>query len=145
MARKTLELQPHSGYSMCMNMHPKLLLVEDEEVLRRMYVKKLMSESFDVLEAGDGNQALTHAKNDKPDLILLDVMLPGGMNGFDILEILRRDEGTKNIPVIMLTNLSSEEETAKTIGVQGYFVKANTSLDDLVTKIKEILAPVGSA
>lgn len=119
--------------------HPLILLVEDEEILRRMYVKKLMSEGFDVLEANNGALALQLTRDRKPLVILLDVMLPGDMNGFDILEAVKRNDATKNIPVLMLTNLQSEENTAQNVGAAGYFIKANTSLDELVTKIKSLL------
>jgi two-component system, OmpR family, alkaline phosphatase synthesis response regulator PhoP len=119
--------------------HPKILLVEDEEILRRMYVKQLMAEGFDVVEAANGVLGLQLVKQEKPAVMLLDVMMPGDMNGFDVLEAVKRDEEIKNIPVILLTNLNSEEQTAKSIGAAGYFVKANTSLEELVGKIKALL------
>lgn len=73
------------------------------------------------------------------DLVLLDIMLPGGMNGFDVLEDLKRNQLTSSIPVIVLTNLDSERETALKIGAADYAVKANTSIEETVQKIKQQL------
>ncbi len=118
---------------------PKILVVEDDPQLQQMYRRKLNFEKFTALVAGTGEEGLRMAKEQHPDLILLDVMLPGNMNGFDVLEVLKRDENLKAIPVIMSTNLNSEETVAKTIGVVDYLVKANTSLEEVIEKIKKHL------
>lgn len=91
------------------------------------------------MNAVTGREGLTMVKTENPDLILLDVMLPGGMNGFDVLEDLKRTEATKNIPVIILTNLDSETNVAKSIGAKDYLVKANTTKDDLVKIVMDCL------
>ncbi len=118
----------------------KILFIEDDDILQRMYTKKLTSQQFDILQARDGTTALALLKNTIPDLILLDIMLPGHINGFDILENIKKSPTLKNIPVIILTNLDSEEKTAKEIGANAYFVKANTKTDDLVASINKLLA-----
>jgi len=118
---------------------PKILIVEDDPQLQQMYKRKLAFEKFVVFAASNGEEGLKLAKEQHPDLILLDVMLPGTMNGFDVLEVLQRDETLKKIPVIMSTNLNSEETVARGIGAVDYLVKANTSLDDVVAKIRKHL------
>jgi DNA-binding response OmpR family regulator len=79
-------------------------------------------------------------RNAKPDLVLLDIMLPGGMNGFDVLEEIRGDENTAKLKVIVMSNLDSEEKEARLIGVEDYIIKANTSIDEVMKKIANILS-----
>lgn len=122
-----------------MNIPPKILIVEDDRQLRDMYIRKLTFEKFNPIGAEDGTVGLQLAKSEHPDLILLDVMLPGNVNGFDLLEQIKRDSDLMNIPVIMSTNLNTEEIIARNIGAVDYLVKANTSLDDVVAKIKQHL------
>lgn len=117
----------------------KILIIEDDEILVRMYQKKLVSYGYEVIEARDGVEGLTQAQTHKPDLILLDIMLPGGMNGFDLLEKLKKDAATKAIQVLILTNLESEEKVAKEIGAAGYLVKANNKPDQVIAAIKKLL------
>ena len=106
-----------------------------------MYQKRLQSEGYEVIQARDGKTGLSLAKSDQPDLILLDIMLPGGLNGFDVLEQLKQDSKTKDIAVLVLTNLDSEEKVAKQIGASGYLVKVNTKPDQVIASIKELLFP----
>lgn len=117
----------------------KILIVEDDVQLLNAYKMLLSTKGYDVLTAGAGQIGYAIAKSEKPDLIILDVMLPGGMNGFDVLEQLKLFEDTKNIPVLIMTNLETEEKVAKTIGAADYLVKVNTSNDQLVAKVKELL------
>ncbi len=120
-----------------MNNSPKrILVVEDDMILQSVYRQKLEESGFEVFTAGNGNMALTLAKEQNPDLILLDIMLPAGMNGFDVMEQMNQDAKLKDVPVIVLTNLDSERDTAMKIGAVDYVVKANTSIEDLVTKVK---------
>src|SRR3990172_11807878 len=105
-----------------------ILLVEDDQILIRMYTKKFEKDGYKVLSAGDGNVGLTTlaSANPKPDIILLDVMLPG-LNGFEILEKIKTDEATKNIPVILLTNLGGGEQDrvkGQKLGAADYLVKS---------------------
>lgn len=119
----------------------KLLIIDDDEILQRMYQKRLQSEGYEVVEALDGKRGLTLAQSDKPDLILLDIMLTGGFNGFDVLEQLKKDEATKDIKVLVLTNLGSEEKVAKDIGASGYLVKVNTKPDQVIEVVNKLLQP----
>lgn len=114
----------------------KLLIIEDDASLQLVYKHKFEQEDFEVLQAYTGQQGITFAKEKHPDMILLDIMLPEGMNGFDVMEQLKRDDILKAIPVIMFTNLDSEKDTALSMGAVDYIVKANTSIDELTTKVK---------
>lgn len=115
----------------------KVLLIEDNQYTKKLYEEKLTSEGFEVVSSINAENGLVLAKDESPDIILLDIMLPGGMNGFDVLEQLKKDERLSNIPVIVITNLDSEEKVAKDIGVTDYVVKANIELNDLIEKIKK--------
>lgn len=114
----------------------KILIIEDDHLLQEIYEKTLIAEGFSVIQAFTGNQGLVLAKTQKPNLVLLDLMLPGGMNGFDVLEKLKADHELSAVPVLVLTNLDSEEKTALAIGAVDYLVKANTSIDEIIRKIK---------
>ena len=116
----------------------KVLFVEDDLDLQRIYTEKLKLEGFDVILAANASTALNYIKNDKPNLILLDIMIPGTMNGFELLEIIKQDKDNKNIPIIVLTNLDTEKEQALQIGANDYLIKANTSLPELVEKVKKL-------
>ncbi len=117
----------------------RILLVEDDEKLLKLYKVNLEKANHQVLETVNGMDGYLIAKNEKPDLILLDVMLPGGTNGFDVLEKLKKDTDTKNIPVIMLTNLDGQEEIASEIGAQEYIIKSNITPSDLITKVNSFI------
>lgn len=121
-------------------MTKKILLVEDDNDLQETMAEYLSAEGFNVLGAVDGQQGLEMAKSEVPDAILLDVILPK-MNGFDVLEMVKSNEKTKNIPVILLTNLESMEDIQKAFekGAVAYLVKSDFKLEDVVKKIKEIL------
>lgn len=113
-----------------------ILIVEDDPVLLRMYKEKLTHEGFRVVTARDGEEALKVTRDEKMDLILLDIMLPR-MSGTDFLERLIK-EGDKNIPVFALTNLTEQEERerAEKLGVKEYLVKAMQTPEEVVEKIK---------
>lgn len=116
-----------------------IVIVEDEEGVSNIYKERLTEESFTVHVAKTAQEGLDTILKVKPNLVLLDIMLPGGRNGFDLLEELKRNQTTAGIPVIVLTNLDSEQETAMKIGAVDYAVKANTSLEETVQKIKQQL------
>ena len=120
-------------------MAKRILLVEDDLDIQRIYSEKLKGSGYEVILAADAAQGFQSAKEDNFNLILLDIMLPGKMNGFDVLENLKKDDNLKDIPVVVLTNLDSEKEVALEIGAENYFVKANTNIDDLVKRIGVIL------
>ncbi|OGK10145.1 hypothetical protein A2767_05695 [Candidatus Roizmanbacteria bacterium RIFCSPHIGHO2_01_FULL_35_10] len=118
-------------------MAKKILLLEDDMVLSQMYKDKLANAGYDVVSTDTAIKALTILKSFLPDIILLDIMLPGGMNGFDVLQILKQDQKLKIIPVIVLTNLDSEKKTALELGASDYIIKSDTPLEDLVKLIKK--------
>lgn len=119
----------------------RILFIEDEKALQKTLSKILETAGFEVINAFDGEEGLALAQKELPDLILLDVILPK-MNGKDVLGGLKAGLSTKDIPVIVLTNLESAEEVEYAIGhgATMYLVKANYELNDIVAKIKEIFS-----
>ena len=119
----------------------RILLAEDDRILRKAGEVSLKKRGFDVIAAVDGEDALAKAREHKPDLILLDVMMPK-MHGFDVLHALKGDATVRHIPVIMLTNLeqASDIKRAADAGAHSYLVKSNMNLDELATRIAEALA-----
>lgn len=115
----------------------KLLLVEDDVQLAAAYQLRLEAEGFDVRHCGDGLEALGMAKEYQPDLILLDVMMPG-ISGFDVLDILRNTPETKHIKVIVLTalGLPSDRSKAKELGADDYLIKSQAVVADVVRRIR---------
>ncbi|QQG41306.1 MAG: response regulator [Candidatus Woesebacteria bacterium] len=116
-----------------------VLVIEDEIVLRDLIVKKLEEIGLGTLVADSAQEGEKLIKEKHPNLVLLDIMLPGGMNGFDLLERLKRDPILKSTPVIILTNLSTEDKTATEIGAIDYIIKSNISLDEVALKVKNHL------
>lgn len=117
-----------------------ILLVEDDDNLANVYETRLQAEGFTTKRVANGEDALASALEVKPDLILLDVMMPK-VSGFDVLDILRNTPETVNVKVIMLTALSqeSDRERAKSLGVDDYLVKSQVVIADVVDRIKEHL------
>lgn len=118
----------------------KILLVEDDNSLAGVYETRLQAEGFDTRRVANGEEALSAALQYKPDLILLDVMMPK-VSGFDVLDILRNTPETNNIKIIMLTALSqdSDRERADALGVDDYLVKSQVVIADVVSRIKQHL------
>ncbi len=118
----------------------KILLVEDDDNLASVYETRLQAEGFDLKRVPNGEDALAAAVAYKPDLILLDVMMPK-VSGFDVLDILRNTPETTNIRVIMLTALSqeSDRQRAESLGVDDYLVKSQVVIADVVARIKHHL------
>jgi CheY-like chemotaxis protein len=118
----------------------KILLVEDDNNLREIYEARLMAEGYDIVSARDGEEALTVAMKEKPDLIISDVMMPK-ISGFDMLDILRTTEETKNVKIIMMTALSQAEDKARAekLGADRYLVKSQVTLEDVAKVAKEVL------
>lgn len=117
----------------------KILFIEDDQILVRMYTQKLQGSGFEVKQTADSKSALSLCRDFKPDLIVLDIMLPGGINGFDVLELLKNDQEVKNIPVIVLTNLETEKESALKVGASDYIIKSENRPEAVIDKIKSIL------
>ena len=122
-------------------MPKKILFVEDESSLQKTFGEILKQEGYEVISALDGETGLRLAKEKKPDLILLDLILPK-MNGFDTLEKIKEDPEIKGIPVIVLTNLERMADVDRAIGLGAttYLVKAQYNLEEVVEKIKKILS-----
>lgn len=117
-----------------------ILIIEDDTQLQDIYKRKLTNEGFDATVAASAEDGMDEIIRNMPDLILLDLMLPGGRNGFDFLEELKRNPKYSNIPVVILTNLDGEQASALEIGAADYIIKANTSLDEMIAKVRA-LAP----
>lgn len=125
----------------------KILLVEDDKSLREIYGVRLLAEGYDIVSAGDGEEALAMAIKERPQLIISDVMMPK-ISGFDMLDILRSTTETKDIRVIMMTALSSEDQRARgeQLGADRYLVKSQVGIEDVVRTVHEVLgdAPVAT-
>lgn len=119
----------------------KVLLVEDDKSLREIYGVRLLAEGYDIISAGDGEEALAMAIKERPALILSDVMMPK-ISGFDMLDILRSTTETKNIKVIMMTALSSDDQRKRgeELGADSYLVKSQVGIEDVVRTVHEVLA-----
>lgn len=115
----------------------RILLVEDDAALSTVYRSRLEIEGFEVKEVNNGEEALSVAIDFKPDLILLDAMMPK-ISGFDVLDILRNTQETMNIRIIMLTALSQpkDKERAESLGVDDYLVKSQVVIGDVVERVK---------
>lgn len=123
----------------------KILLVEDDVNLADVYKARLELEGFDVTVVNNGEDALSSTQQTKPDLVLLDAMMPK-ISGFDVLDILRNTPDTANVRVIMLTALSQEKdkERAESLGVDEYLVKSQVVINDVIEKVKFHLGNVSN-
>lgn len=123
-----------------MDTKKKILLVEDDVALAAVYRSRLEIEGFDLREVHNGEEALTAALDFKPDLILLDAMMPK-ISGFDVLDILRNTPETADIRIVMLTALSQpkDKERAEALGVDEYLVKSQVVIGDVVERVKHHL------
>ncbi|MGK2896259.1 MAG: response regulator transcription factor [Candidatus Saccharimonadales bacterium] len=120
-----------------MEVKKRILLVEDDKALADVYQARLELEGFDIRQVNNGEDALSAAVEYKPDLILLDAMMPR-ISGFDVLDILRNTPETVNIRVVMLTALSQpkDKERAEALGVDDYLVKSQVVIGDVVERVK---------
>ena len=118
----------------------KVLVVEDNTSLRQTLSEFLEADGFSVITASDGEEAITLAQNNSPDIMLLDIILPK-KNGFEVIKTLKNDDRSKNIPIVLLTNLGSLSDIQKALdlGATTYLVKGDYQLKEIVAKIKEIL------
>ena len=121
-------------------MMKKILLIEDDKFLRELMVKKLLTMDYDVTSAVDGESGLSMIKEVKPDVVLLDLILPG-INGFEVLEKAKQDPEIADIPVIILSNLGQKEyiERGQKLGAADFMIKAHFTPQEVVNKIKTIL------
>lgn len=118
----------------------KILIIEDDKFLLKLYGDKLRREGFETLESLTGEEGLNKILTEKPDLVVLDLILPG-KNGFEVLSEMKLNSETKNIPVIILTNLGQESDLRKglELGAATYLVKTEFSINQLPEVVKEHL------
>jgi len=118
----------------------KVLMIEEDHFLRKIYRNKLTLAGFEFIEAINGMEGLNKVIFEKPDLVLLDLILPR-KNGFDVLVGMKKNEKTKNIPVIIFSNLGQESDIKRglSLGAKEYLVKSEVSLSDVVKKIKNLI------
>lgn len=123
-----------------MNNTKTILLVEDDDNLANVYETRFQAEGFKTVRVSNGEDALQTALQAKPDLVLLDVMMPK-VSGFDVLDILRNTPQTADVKIIMLTALSqdSDKERAQSLGVNDYLIKSQVVIADVVDKVKQHL------
>ena len=117
-----------------------ILLVEDDRFLRKAAEATLRRHGFIVHTAADGEEALQRVRDEVPDLVLLDLIMPK-LQGFEVLRILKQDPTTKQIPVVVLSNLGQDSDVQEALqgGAVAYFIKANLSLQDLVAQVQRVL------
>jgi len=117
-----------------------VLLVDDDLTLREMYQERLKAEGFEIVQASNGEEAIQKAKETKPNVILLDIMMPK-INGFDVLKQLKANDELKEIPVIVLTALIQDVDRVqgKKLGAADYIVKSETMPGEVIAKIKGVL------
>jgi len=118
----------------------KIMIVEDDPTLRDIYTTRFGAEGYDVVSASDGELALSTAVKERPDLILLDIMMPK-ISGFDVLDILRATPETKDTKIIVMSALSqtADIEKGKNLGANAYLVKSQVTLSEVVEKVKAVL------
>ncbi|MEF8847430.1 MAG: response regulator [Candidatus Paceibacterota bacterium] len=120
-------------------MAQKILIIEDDKFLRQLVSRKLSKQDFEIAEAVDGESGLEKVKEVNPDLVLLDLILPG-MDGFEVLSEIKDDPETSSVPVVILSNLGQKDEIEKGLqmGAEDYLVKAHFTLGEIVEKIKKV-------
>ena len=118
----------------------KILVVEDEQVLAKVFQEKFEKARFEVKIASDGELGVELAKSFKPEVIVLDLVLPK-KNGFEVLEEIKANENTKSIPIIVVSNLGEDEDIKKalSLGAADYFVKSQHPINEIVEKVKGVL------
>jgi DNA-binding response OmpR family regulator len=118
-----------------------VMVVEDDLFLAQLLSNRLSREGISVIRAGDGEEALSLLKNTKPDLILLDIILPK-KSGFEVMEEIQRNPLLKRAPIVIISNLGQDDDISRgrQLGAVEYYVKAKVSIEDLVIKVQELLA-----
>lgn len=121
-------------------MAKKILIVEDDKFLRELITKKLKDEGYEAIGASDGEEGVEKVKKESPDLVLLDLILPG-IDGFEVLSKIKEDPAVASIPVVILSNLGQREEVEKGLkmGAVDYMIKAHFTPGEITEKVKTIL------
>jgi len=115
-----------------------ICVVEDDALTQEAYRKALVDAGFSVVIYPTGKDAIEKIEKDAPSAVILDIMLPGGMNGFDVLEAIKRMPSLGKVPVVLLTNLDEESVAAKEFNVAAYFIKSNVSIKTVVETMKHL-------
>lgn len=117
-----------------------ILIIEDDKFLRELIAQKLIKEGYEVSEAIDGEEGIKKVKDEKPTLVLLDLILPG-IDGFEVLNRMKEDPVLSPIPVIILSNLGQKEDVEKglKLGAADYLIKAHFTPGEIIDKIKNVL------
>ncbi len=120
----------------------KVLIIEDDKFLRELIVQKLLKENFEVIEGIDGTEGAKKIKEEKPDLVILDLILPG-LDGFEVLAQAKQNPETANIPIMVLSNLGQREDMEKglQLGAADFLIKAHFTPGEIVEKVKALLTP----
>jgi two-component system, OmpR family, alkaline phosphatase synthesis response regulator PhoP len=121
-------------------MAKKILVIDDDANLQELYKRAFAQKGYAIYTANTGEKGIRLANEKKPDLILLDIMLLGGINGFDVLEALKKSTALKEIPVVILSNLDTERNTAMEIGATDYIVKYDTDIDNVIAVTEKHLS-----
>ena len=118
----------------------KILVIEDDKFLRELIVQKLLKEGYEIVEAVEGEEGIKKVTEENPDIILLDIILPG-MDGFEVLKKIKEDKKVQHIPVIILSNLGQQDDIDKGIklGAKDYLIKAEFTPGEIVEKVKNVL------
>ncbi len=118
----------------------KILIVEDDKFLRELIAKKLLSENYQTIEAKNGEEGIKKITGEKPDLVLLDLILPG-IDGFEVLKQAKENPQTAEIPVIVLSNLGQRDDVEKGLGLGAvdFLIKAHFTPREIIEKIKNVL------
>lgn len=134
MVKKILNLKNQGSFS------KKILIIEDDKFLRELIARKLTDEGFDILEAVEGEEGIKKIREEKPDLVLLDLILPG-IDGFEVLSRMKVEPNLASIPVIILSNLGQREEVERglKLGASDYLIKAHFTPGEIIEKIKNTL------
>ena len=121
-------------------MEKKILIIEDDKFLRELIAQKLLKEDYDIAEAVDGEKGIKAVKEEKPDLVLLDLILPG-IDGFEVLAQMKKDPILAEIPVIILSNLGQKDDIERGLkmGAVDYLIKAHFTPGEIIEKIKAVL------
>lgn len=121
-------------------MAKKILIIEDDKFLRELIARKLANEGYETSEAVDGEEGLKKLKDEKPDLVLLDLILPG-IDGFEVLSKMKEDSSLSQIPVLILSNLGQKDEVEKglNLGAVDFLIKAHFTPGEVIERIKYIL------
>jgi len=122
------------------NMAKTILVIEDDQFLRELMVRKIVSEGYNSLETETGEEGIEMIKKEKPDLVLLDIILPG-IDGVEVLKKIKEDPNVKSIPIVILSNLAGPEEIERglKLGAVDYLVKAHLTPREIIEKIREYL------